>query len=169
MRLQKTPSKALVMEIAAEAMNDETVLEALFKLMGEGSDSLRWRAAWVVEKVSLSTPSLLECRRCEIRDWVISVDASDGFRRLLLGALYNLPDEEALDVELFNFLLDKMVNLQSPPGVQALSMKLASRMSSVDSNLREEFLCILQNMCLEYYSAGVRVVVRNCLKAKNRG
>lgn len=166
MRLQKPPGKFLVWEIATEAMNDASVLDALFQLMGEGDASLCWRAAWIVEKVSATCPSMLVGRRREIRDWVLSAGIADSFRRLLLGTLYHLPDEDALDVELLNFLLDRMVDLQSSSAVQALSVKLASRMSRIDADLHDEFLCILRNICLEYYPSGVRAAVRNCLKEK---
>ena len=169
MRLQKPPSKSLILEIATEAVNDAFVLNALFQLMASGDKSLRWRAAWAVEKVASMHPSLLIGKYDEIRGWVLSTDTSDSFKRLLLGVLYHLPKREALDVELFNFLLDKMVDLQSPSSVQALSMKLASRMSCMDADLHDEFLCILRNMCLEFYSAGVRAAVRNCLKEKCQG
>jgi hypothetical protein len=154
------------MEIATEVINDVSMLETLLCLMSEDNASLSWRAAWVVEKVSLMRPLLLMPWRREIVDWVMSVDVPDGFRRLSLSILYNLPVDEELDVALFNSLLDRMADLQSPPGVQALSMKLASRMSLAETNLHEEFLCILRSMELEYYSAGVKSVVRNCLKKK---
>ena len=165
-RLQGNLGKQCIMEVAAEAISDTSMLEALFRLMSEGNASLRWRAAWAVEKVSLMRPLLLTPWRGNIVGWVMSADVPDGFRRLSLSILYNLPAEEGLDVALFNSLLDRMVDLQSPPGVQALSMKLASRMSLVEASLHEEFLCILRSMELEYYSAGVKSVVRNCLKKK---
>ena len=165
-RLQGNLGKQCIMEVAAEAISDTSMLEALFRLMSEGNASLRWRAAWAVEKVSLMRPLLLTPWRGNIVGWVMSADVPDGFRRLSLSILYNLPAEEELDVALFNSLLDRMVDLQSPPGVQALSMKLALRMSLVEASLHEEFLCILRSMELEYYSAGVKSVVRNCLKKK---
>ena len=57
---------------------------------------------------------------------------------------------------------------KSFPGVQALAVKVAARMSRIDDALYEEFLCILRNMELGYYSAGVRAAVRNCLKYKSK-
>jgi hypothetical protein len=93
-------------------------------------------------------------------------DTPDGLCRLTLGILYHLPDDEDLDVAFFNFLLDVMLNLQSPPGVQSLAMKLAYRQSKSDGDLHKEFLCIIRNLELDYYSAGVRSVVKKCLKGK---
>ena len=90
----------------------------------------------------------------------------DGLRRLLLSILYSLATDSELDVDFYNFLLGRMCDLQSPPGVQSLAMKLACRMSRVDSDLQEEFLCILRNMEKDYYSAGLKSVLRNCLKRK---
>ena len=166
-RLLGRPSKALTLALAAEAMADGEVLDALFRLVYEGEDPLRWRVAWVLEKVSAERPSLVSGECSALMQLAMQADAPDGLCRLLLGILYNLPDAEALDVPFFNFLLDRMCDLQSPPGVQSLAMKLACRMSRIDPELHREFLCILRNMELDYYSAGVKAVVRHCLKKKN--
>lgn len=167
-RLQSRPSKDDIMGIASEALSDASLLDGLLRLMFVGDASLRWRAAWAVDKVSLQHPSLLMRWHREIVQCAMSDGVADGFRRLALSILYNLPDEEVLDVAFFNFLLEKMADLQSPPGVQALSMKLAFRMSRADDDLHEEFLCILRNMYAEYYSAGVVSVMRKCLKNQKK-
>lgn len=163
-RLSGRPSKALTMAIAGEAMADEAVLCVLTHLVYSGEDPLRWRAAWVLEKVSMLCPSLLVGEREGIRRLAMSSDIPSGLCRLLLGILYHLPHDEACDVMFFNFLLDRMCDLQSPTGVQALAMKLAFRMSWIDPNLHREFLCIIRNLELDYYSTGLRSVARNCLK-----
>ena len=159
-------NKERITKLAVEAVNDGAVLDALFQLMSDKNPSLRWRAAWAMEKVSRLQPSLLQTSHRKITEMAVSPDIADGHRRLLLGILYNLPNGEELDVKLFNYLLDKMTDLKSPSSVQALSMKLASRMSLMNRDLHNEFLCIIRNMDLEYYSAGVKSVVRNCLKKK---
>ena len=165
-RLSGRPDKALTMALAAEAMTDELILGALLRLVYEGEDPLRWRVAWVLEKVSAERPSLVSGERSALMLLAMQADVPDGLCRLLLGILYNLQDAEALDVPFFNFLLDRMCDLQSPPGVQSLAMKLACRMSRIDTELHREFLCILRDMELDYYSAGVKAVVRHCLKKK---
>lgn len=116
--------------------------------------------------MSEQQPSLLAAEHSKIVALAMSADIPDGFRRLLLSILYNLPDAQELDVELFNFLLDTMLNLKSPPGVQSLAMKLAHRMSRMHDELHEEFICIVRNMELDYYSAGVRSAVRHCTRKK---
>jgi hypothetical protein len=166
-RLSGRPSKTLTVAIAAEAMTNGAVLDALFRLVYGGEDPLRWRAAWALEKVSAEHPSLLVAERDGLLQLTMQTDIPDGLCRLLLGILYNLPDDEVLDVPFFNFLLDKMCHLQSPPGVQSLAMKLACRMSQIEPELHREFLCIVRNMELGYYSAGVRASVRYCLKMRN--
>lgn len=165
-RLSGRPSKALTLAIAREAMADVAVLDILLLFIYGGDDPLRWRAAWVLEKVSGQRPSLLAAEYSRIVALTMRADIPDGLRRLLLSILYNLPDAQELDVELLNFLLDTMLDLKSPPGVQSLAMKLAHRMSRRHDELHEEFLCIVRNMELDYYSAGVRSVVRNCIKKK---
>ena len=163
-RLAGHPNKAVTMTVAAEAMADEAVLDVLIRFVYSGEDPLRWRAAWALEKVSALCPSLLLGVRGDMRQLAMQSDTPSGLRRLLLNILYHLPNDEALDVAFFNFLLDKMCDLQSPPGVQALAMKLACRMSRVNPDLHQEFLCIVRNIELDYYSAGLRSAVRNCLR-----
>ena len=101
-----------------------------------------------------------------MRALALHPDTPHGLRRLLLSILHHLPDDEELDVAFFNLLLDTMLDLQSPPGVQSLAMKLAYRQSKSNSDLHREFLSIVRNMELDYYSAGVRSVAKRCLKGK---
>ena len=165
-RLLERPSKALILSLAREAMDDADVLNSLFLFIYSGEEPLRWRAAWVVSKVSEQCPSLIMEQRSRIVREVMSLDSSSGLQRLLLGIYYHMPEAEELDVEFFNFLLDRIGCLQSPSGVQALAIKVAARMSHIDDALHEELLCVLRSMELDYYPAGVRAVVRNCLKRK---
>ena len=158
------PSKTLITAIATEAIADKMLLDALLSLMCNEEDSLRWRAAWVLEKVAGQCPSLLIDERSRMKALAMQADTPDGLRRLLLGILHHLPDDEDFDIAFFNFLLD--VDLQSPPGVQSLAMKLAYRQGKSDSDLHKEFLCIIRSMELDYYSAGVRSVAKKCLKGK---
>ena len=166
LRLSARPCKTLITTIAAEAMADKMVLDALLSFLHEREDSLRWRAAWALEKVAGQCSSLLIGERARMKALAMQADTPDGLRRLILGILYHLPDDEDFDIAFFNFLLDVMIDLQSPPGVQSLAMKLAYRQSKSDGDLHKEFLCIIRNLELDYYSAGVRSVVKKCLKGK---
>lgn len=163
LRLMGRPCKALPTTIAAEAIADEKMLDTLLSFVYHGDGPLRWRAAWALEKVAGQCPSLLIGERARMKALAMQADTPDGLRRLLLGILHHLPDEKDLDVAFFNFLLDKMLDLQTPPGVQALAMKLACRQSKSDNDLHKEFLCIVRNMELDYYSAGVKAVVRSLI------
>lgn len=163
-RLSGRPDKVVTLAVAAEAIADEAVLDALVRFVYSDEDPLRWHAAWALEKVSALRPSLLLDVQGDMRQLAMQADIPSGLRRLLLGILHNLPHDEALDVAFFNFLLDRMCDLQSPPGVQALAMKLACRMSRVDPDLHQEFLCIVRGLELDYYSAGLRSAARNCLR-----
>ena len=166
LRLSARPCKTLTTTLAAEAIADKMVLDALLSFLHDGVDSLRWRAAWVLEKVSSQCPSLLTDERPRMKALAMQGDTPDGLRRLTLGILYHLPDDEVFDVAFFNFLLDVMLSLQSPPGVQSLAMKLAYRQGKSNSDLHKEFLCIIRNLEFDYYSAGVRSVAKKCLEGK---
>lgn len=165
-RLLARPCKTLITTIAAEAEADKMVFDALLSLMYNGEHPLPWRAAWALEKVAGQCPSLLLGERPRMKALAMRDDTPGGLLRLLLGILHHLPEEKDLDVAFFNFLLDKMLDLQTPPGAQALAMKMACRQSKSDNDLHKEFLSILHNMELEYYSSGVKSVVHNCQKAK---
>ena len=167
-RLQARPSKALATTLATEAMTNHKTLEILFSFIYDGDNSLRWRAAWTLEMVSKGKPSLVVNERKQIKTLAMQSSTPEGLRRLLFSILHHLPEEPNLDVEFFNFLLDKMLDPKSPPGVQALAMKLAERMSRINGELHKEFLCIVSNMETDYYSAGVKSVIRNCLKAREK-
>ena len=166
LRLSTRPCKTLATTIATEAIANKMVLDALLSFLHDGEDSLRWRAAWALEKVASQCPSLLIDERTRMKALAMREDTPSGLRRLILGILHHLPDDEDFDIAFFNFLLDVMLSLQSPPGVQSLTMKLACRQSKSDSDLHKEFLSIVHNMELDYYSAGVRSVAHNCLKCK---
>ena len=166
LRLSTRPCKTLATTIAAEAIANKMVLDALLSFLYDEEDSLRWRAAWVLEKVASQYPSFLIDESARMKALAMQDDTPDGLRRLLLGILYHLPDDEDFDVAFFDFLLDVMIDLHSPPGVQSLAMKLAYRQSKSDGDLHKEFLCIIRNIELDYYSAGVRSVVKKCLKGK---
>ena len=166
LRLMSRPSKTLITAIAAEAIADKMVLNTLLSLMCNEEDSLRWRAAWALEKVASQCPSLLIAERSRMKALAMREDTPSGLRRLTLGILYHLPGDEDFDVNFFNFLLDAQIDLQSPSGVQSLAMKLAYRQSKSDGDLHKEFLCIVRNMELGYYSAGVKSVAKKCLKGK---
>lgn len=167
-RLTGRLSKEQTLTVAREALADAEVLEALLSLLYECDDPVRWRAAWVLEKVSERQPSLLANERNSIVAMVTNGYEPNGLRRLLMGILHNLPDDGEIDVELLNYLLATMLDLKVPPGVQALAMKLAARISSRHEELHEEFCCIVRNIELEYYSPGVRSAVKQCLKKKKK-
>ena len=102
LRLSARPSKTLITTIAAESMADEKVLDALLSFLHNGKDSLRWRAAWALEKVAGQCPSLLIGERPQMRALALHPDTPHGLRRLLLSILHHLPDDEELDAFLFS-------------------------------------------------------------------
>lgn len=167
-RLTSPPSKALTLTLAQEAMGDDAILSALLHLIYHDTSPVRWRAAWVIEKVSGRYPSSVSPEVSRLTELAMCPDIAHGLRRLLLRIIYNVPDRANMDVAFFNFLLDTMLDPQATPGVQSLAMKLASRISACDRDLHDEFLCLVGNMELEYYSKGVCSVARECLKKRNR-
>lgn len=162
-RLAGRIGKVEIMHIAYEAIADRNLLHDLLELMYEGEGRLRWHAAWGIEKISAKCPVLVLGERSRIIALVMQDGIPDGLRRICLSVLYNLQDDNSLDVALFNFLLGMMQNIQSSPGVQALAMKLACRMCKKEQELYREFLCIVRNMELDCYSAAVRSVARHCV------
>ena len=103
LRLSARPCKTLTTTLAAEAIADKMVLDALLSFLHDGEDSLRWRAAWVLEKVSSQCPSLLIDERLRMKALAMQDDTPDGLCRLTLGILYHLPDDEVFDVAFSTF------------------------------------------------------------------
>lgn len=163
-RLVGKPHVVHIKAMAMEAMNDASMLAGLFRIIYSGDDSLRWRAAWVIEKVCDKNPSLVSSERKKLVAMLLGNTPSDGLSRLLLSILHKLPEDEEFDVAFFNYLIGTMVDMKATSGVQALAMKLADRISRKEPELHREFLCIVRAMELEYYTAGVCSVIRSCLR-----
>lgn len=166
LQLSEHLSKEKVLVVAEEAMADRIVLDVLIKLVCHGEEPIRWRATWALEQICSLCPSVVYGERSVLVQLTMQREISERMLRLLLGILYRLPDDKIFNVAFYNLLLDKMCNLQSSSGVQSLSMKLAYRMSRIDADLHREFLGLVRNMELDYYSSGVKATARNCLKAK---
>lgn len=164
--LTSRPNKATILTLAQEAIADAAMLAELLHLVYEGPHPVCWHAAWVIEKVAQQQPSLLTGERPRLVNQSIHPDTPDGLRRLLLTTLHHLPDETEIDVEFFNFLLDKMIDLQSPPAVQAIAMKLAMCLSRTEPALHDELLCIIRNMELDYYPPALRSVAKRYSKKR---
>lgn len=164
--LPTRPSKSYTLALAHDAIADATVLVQLLRIINEGADPTRWHAAWVIEKIALEAPQLLLGERHTLMHLAMHIDTPHGLRRLLLTTLHHLPDEGVIDVSFFDYLLQQMTDLQSPPAVQAIAMKLAERHSRIEPALHDEFLCIVRNMELDYYPPALRSVARRCIKGR---
>lgn len=160
------PNKSQTIALAHDAIANATVLAQQLRIVYEGSDSERWQAAWVIEKVALQEPTLLLGERHRFIRLTMCDSTPYGLRRLLLTTLHHLPIEEELDVPFFNFLLQQMTDLKSPPAVQAIAMKLAERHSHTQPALHNEFLCIVRNIELDYYSPALRSVAQKYIRKR---
>ena len=158
------PNKSSTLAIAHDAIADSTLLAQQLHIVYEGNGPERRHAAWIIEKVALQQPTLLLSERHRLIRLAMNADIPHGLRRLLLATIHHLPAEEEIDVSFFNFLLQQMTNLQSPPGVQAIAMKLAERHSRTEPALHDEFLCIVHNIELDYYPPALRSVARKFIK-----
>ena len=164
--LTSRPNNATILTLAQEAIADAAMLAELLHLVYEGPHPVCWHAAWVIEKVAQQQPSLLTGERPRLVNQAIHPDTPDGLRRLLLTTLHHLPDETEIDIKFFNFLLDKMTDLQAAPAVQAMAMKLAMRLSRTEPALHDELLCIIRNMELDYYPPALRSVAKRYSKKR---
>ena len=163
-RKDMRPNKFHTLTLAHDAIVDAAILAQQLHIVYEGDIAARWHAAWVIEKVALQEPMILLGERHRLKRLAMSSESTYGLRRLLLTTLYHLPDEEEFDVFFFNYLLQQMIDLQSPPAVQAIAMKLAERHSRIAPSLHDEFLCIISNIEFEYYPPALRSVARRYLK-----
>jgi len=135
----------------------------IYDLTFDKDPKMAWRAMWVCEKVSYMFPEWFMDKRSELMQRTMQ-SLNHGSKRSMLHILLHLPIEEPISVEFLNFCLDRMLSPQEPIAIQAQCMKMAYRLCKKEPELLPELKCILENAEPEYYSKGMKSVIRNILK-----
>ena len=123
-------------------------------------------ALWVLTKSDDKELSTLQPIRNELIDLAMTTEHS-AVRRLSLNIVERLDmDKDDLRTEFLDFCLERMLDTEEFPGVQAICMKLAYRMSKFYPELMEELKRILQTMPVEYYKPAVKCARNRILNGK---
>jgi len=162
-QLSGTHRRNFAEEFAYCLLDSPESLPELYALIFDEDRKIAWRAAWVCEKVSYLFPEWFMDKRFELRQQIMKC-TNPRRKRSLLNLLLYLPIEEPISVEFLNFCLDCMLSPKEPVAIQALCMKMAYELCKMEPELLPEFKYILENTEPEFYSKGIKVVIRNILR-----
>lgn len=146
-------------------------LTALLALIDDPDPRINWRAAWACKHLGLRNPELLLPYREELTGKACRY-TRPGIRREVLSLLYQLPVSEPFPVMLFDLCLERMLAPDETVAIQALSIKMAYRLSLKQPELLPELALYLENADPSLYQKGTvatlrktRLLVQKKLKA----
>ncbi len=123
-------------------------------------------ALWILTKANADEFRQLQPLLDQLIDQSIATEHS-SVRRLSLNIVERLQlDKEQLRTDFLDFCLQHMAQLDEPPGVQAVCMKLAHRMCAFYPELGQELSRTLLIMDQSYYKPAVKCVINRMLKGK---
>ena len=104
----------------------------------------------------------------ELIDIALST-SNDSLRRLTLNLIVRLPlTKECLRTDFLDFCLNQMVRLSTPPGIQALCMKIAHRLCSFYPELNNELMRTIAALDLSFYQPALKCTAKNIMQAPRR-
>ncbi|MDO4510907.1 MAG: hypothetical protein Q4B68_03705 [Bacteroidales bacterium] len=123
-------------------------------------------AAWVLTKASDEELLRLHPMLHELMDLALNT-SNTSLCRLTLNIIHRLPlAKEDVRTDFLDFCLEQMAHLSTPPGTQALCMKIAHRLCGFYPELAEEFRRTVEGMDLSFYKPAVKCTVRHILSGK---
>ena len=123
-------------------------------------------ALWTLTKATDKEIAQLQPMMDELIDQALKTESS-SVRRLSLNIIDRLEmREEDLRSDLYDFCLDHAVEVEELPGIQAICMKIAYRISSFYPELIAELKRILEGMEIEYYKPAVKSIRSRILSGK---
>lgn len=125
-------------------------------------------AAWVLTKCTKRELRQLLPMLNELIDIALSTP-SETLRRLTLNIIERLPlAKESIRTDFLDFCLDQMVRLSTPPGIQALCMKIAHRLCSFYPELNDELMRTIAALDLSFYQPALKCTAKNVMQAPRR-
>ena len=123
-------------------------------------------ALWTLTKATDNEIAQLQPMMDELIDQALKTESS-SVRRLSLNIIDRLEmKEEDLRSDLYDFCLDHAVDVEELPGIQAICMKIAYRISTFYPELMAELKRILEGMEIEYYKPAVKSIRSRILSGK---
>ncbi len=147
---------------------DFVAFVAFVALLHDGDAHVARNAAWVLTKATDRELSQLLPALDELIDIALST-SNDSLRRLTLNLIVRLPlTKECLRTDFLDFCLDQMVRLSTPPGIQALCMKIANRLCSFYPELNNELMRTVSSLDLSFYQPALKCTAKNIMQAPCR-
>lgn len=165
-RIRNVKGEVDALAVYEEIKNTDSFVDFCRQFIHDEDHHIARNALWILTKASNDELSKLQPMKDELIDLAISVEDS-SVRRLSLNIIERLKmSEEELRTDFLDFCLDRMANLEEPPGVQSLCMKLAFRMCQFYPELTVEFNCTLNAMEIDYFKPAVKCVRKKILSGK---
>lgn len=159
--LSEPTCRRSVLRLADEALRDAATFDALLRLAFDDDRGVSWRALWVCEKCAAAEPArFLPHADSLIRR--LAACRHGGSTRFLLAILHRIPFETP-PVALLDDCLERMSAPAEPPAVQALAVKTAFRLCSLEPALFDELRLLLEEAAPVCNSPAARAAIRHTL------
>ena len=165
-RLKQTFSEGGAQEIYHEIKSSGDFLGFTKQYAFDADYRVARSALWGLTKASDKELSQLQVLLDELIDQAMHTENS-SVRRLTLNIIERLKlTEDDLRTDFLDFCMEHMVAGDEFPGVQTLCMKLACRMCNFYSELKEEFMRVVDAMEIAYYKPAIKGLRSKILSGK---
>ena len=165
-RLKQTFSEGGAQEIYREVRATGDFLGFARRYVFDSDYRVARSALWGLTKASDEERSELQVILNDLIDQAMQTDNS-SVRRLTLNVIERLTlEEDDLRTDFLDFCFEHMLNLEDPPSIQSLCMKLACRMCSFYPELKDELKRTLEAMEIEYYKPAIKCIRKRILSGR---
>lgn len=166
-RLSRPLSKLYIDHLVLEIFSNPSDFDAIYLLIFDPDEKVRWRAAWACQKISEKYPLWFNDQHfLELANLALTT-SHGGLHRGCLSIIKNISFPENIPVEFINACFDWMISPKYPIAVQALSMKIVYSICLREPDFIHEFRACLENVDVECYSPGFKSTRKNILKQLN--
>lgn len=157
-KLKKTRNECHAREIYEQVNAEDAFLEFASRYVFCHDELVVRNALWVLTKAGKDELSPLHDLLNPLVELAMQTENS-SVRRMLLCVVERLNmTEDDLRTDFLDFCFDQMMNLEAPPAIQAVCMKLAYRMCCFYPELTDELTRTLESMETDFYKPAVRCV-----------
>jgi len=167
--LVRERSRAQADMVATWIGNDEHRLSDLMLLFMEEGDPLIQRAAWILNIVAVSQPSLLAPHLGSLLDRMEHPFLPSAVKRHVMSILELVPFPEPLHGRIMNAAFGMLEDPAEPIAVRALSMSVLGRLAAIYPDIQAELRLIIEEILAQGAGAGLRARAKKVLQALGKG
>lgn len=134
--------------IVSEVMHDFDMIEELWTFVFNGSSPIQWRAAWVVEKIAIKFPEILDDKMKEIIKFLPN-SPNDGTRRLLVKFLVIGRIPPKFHGKVYDICYNWFFSKDSSIAVKAHGLEVMFKIAKENRELLNDILLILETITEE--------------------